>query len=164
MRRQLLEVGRPHEDLVGNMHVPEVARDVHVLAHRAADDAHLPADGDRDVDRLLHAVHVRRERRDEDAALSEGDDLAKRLADDALRRRDPRTFRVRRVAEHQVDALVAELREPADVGLQTVDGRVVELPVAGVNDAAGGRLEHDGDAVRHRMRHADERDAERTDV
>ena len=51
----------------------------------------------------------------------------------------PGPLGVRRVAEQQVDAAVAELREPADVGLQAVDGRVVELPVARVDDAAGRR-------------------------
>ena len=42
----------------------------------------------------------------------------------------PGPLRVRRVAEQQVDAAVPELGERADVGLQAVDGRVVELPVA----------------------------------
>src|SRR5438270_7500889 len=37
-------------------------RDVHVLAHRAADDADLASLLDRDVDRLLHPVDIRRER------------------------------------------------------------------------------------------------------
>ncbi len=60
--------------------------------------------------------------------------------------------------------LVAELGEPADVGLQAVDGRVVELPVAGVDDAPGGRLEHDRDAVGDRVRDADEVERERADL
>ena len=66
---------------------------------------------------------------------------------------------VRRVAEQQVDAAVAELGEPADVGAQAVDRRVVELPVAGVEDAAGRGLDADADRVRDRVRHADELDA-----
>jgi len=41
--------------------VTEVPRDVQVLAHRAADDAHLAVHRRRHVDRLLHPVDVRRE-------------------------------------------------------------------------------------------------------
>ena len=65
--------------------------------------------------------------------------------------------------EHQVDAEVSELREPADVRLEPVDGRVVELPVARVDDPAGGGFEDDRDAVRSRVRHADEVQRERAD-
>ena len=76
----------------------------------------------------------------------------------------PGPLRVRRVAEHQIDAAVADLGEPADVGPQPVDGRVVELVVAGVEDPQPARLEHDRDRVRHRVRHADELGAERADL
>ena len=58
----------------------------------------------------------------------------------------PGPLGVRRVAEEQVDAAVAELGERADVGLEPVDRRVVELPVARVQHAPGGRLDHDRDA------------------
>ena len=162
--RVFLQLDRPDQRVLGHVDVAEVAGDVEVLAHRPADHADLAPDLDCDVDRLLHAVDVRREGSDEDSARPLRDDLAEGLADETLGAGDARTLGVRRVGEQQVDAAVAELREPADVGAEAVHGRVVELPVAGVNDAAGGRLEHDGDAVRHRMRHADERDAERTDV
>ena len=164
MRGELLEIRRANEDVVRDVDVSEVPRDVHVLAHRAPDDAHLPPDGDRDVDRLLHPVDVRRERRDENASLAQRNDLAERLADDTLGQRDSRTLRVRRVAEHQVDTLVAQLGEPADVGLESVDRRVVELPVPRVHDASGRRLEDDGHAVGNGVRHPDEGDTERPDV
>ena len=59
---------------------------------------------------------------------------------------------------------VAELGEPADVGLQPVDRRVVELPVAGVEDATGAGLDRDADGVRDGVRHADELDAERPEL
>ena len=70
------------------------------------------------------------------AARAQRDDLAERLADDALRPRHARPLGVRRVAEQQVDAAVSELGELADVGAQPVDGRVVELVVARVEDRA----------------------------
>ena len=76
----------------------------------------------------------------------------------------PGPLGVRRVAEQQVDAAVAELGELADVGLQAVDGRVVELPVAGVQDAPGRGLDDDRHAVRDRVRHPDELEPERAEL
>src|SRR5438270_550381 len=84
------EPGRPHEDAPGAVHVAEVARDVRVLAHRAADAADLAPDLHRDVDRLLHPVDVGGERGDEDAALPLRDDLPEGLADDPLGGREAR--------------------------------------------------------------------------
>ena len=77
---------------------------------------------------------------------------------------NPGALGVRRVGEQQVDAAVAELGEPPDVGLQAVDRCVVELPVAGVKDAAGRRLDREADGVGNRVRHADELDAERAEI
>ena len=68
VRRQLRRLVRIHERVLRERDVPEVAGDVEVLAHRAADDGHLPPALDGDVRRLLHAMDVRRERGHEDAA------------------------------------------------------------------------------------------------
>ena len=64
----------------------------------------------RDVDRLLHPVDVRGEAGDEDPPVPLRDDLAERLADDALGLREAGPLGVRRVAEQEVDAAVAERR------------------------------------------------------
>ena len=115
-----------------------------VLAHRAADDDDLAARVDADVDRLLHAVDVRGEARRRGCGPC-GAGMIWRNASPTTRSepRDAGALGVRRVAEQQVDAAVAELGEPADVGAQAVDRRVVELVVAGVEDAPARRLEHD---------------------
>ncbi len=76
----------------------------------------------------------------------------------------PGSLGVRRVAEQQVDAPVAELGERPDVGLQPVDRRVVELPVARVQDATCRRLDHDRHRVGDRVRHADELEPERPEL
>ena len=61
--RQLHRLLRLDQDVLRHVEVAERARDVQVLAHRAADDRDLAPDLDRDVDRLLHPVHVRGEAR-----------------------------------------------------------------------------------------------------
>ena len=152
------------ERVVRHVDVAEIARDVEVAAHRAADDGDLATGCDADVDRLLHAMDVRREAADEDASLPRRDQLLERLADDALRAREARSLRVGRVAEQQVDAAVAELGELADVGAEPVDRRVVELPVAGVEHAEPARLDRDADGVGHRVRHAHELEPERAEL
>ena len=90
-------------------------------------------------DRLLHAVDVRGEAGDDDAPLGLGEDLVEGLADGALRGRRARRLDVGGVAEQGKHALLAELGERVDVGDATVDGRVVELVVAGEHDGARGR-------------------------
>ena len=98
-RRVLLQLVGTDQGVVGHLHVAKVSRDVHVLAHRAADDAHLAAHVDCDVDRLLHPVNVRREGGDEDAPFETRDDLAERLAHEPLRAGHARPLGIRRVAE-----------------------------------------------------------------
>src|SRR5207237_1849862 len=101
---------------------------------------------------------------DQHAPMLRRDDLAERLADDPLRLRDAWALRVRRVGEQEVDAAVAEFREAADVRPQAVDRRVVELPVAGVEDAPRRGLDADADGVRYRVRHAHELEPERAEL
>src|SRR5918994_401568 len=103
LRPELFQLLRLQQHAFGDVHVPEVARDVRVLPHRTSDDRNLAPRLDGHVDRLLHAMHVRRERGDEHATAAQRDDLAERLADDALRRREPGPLGVRRVAEQEVD-------------------------------------------------------------
>ena len=50
-----------------------------------------------------------------------------------------------------------------EVGAAAVDGREVELEVPRVQDDPLGRVEGDGEALRHRVRDRDELDVERSD-
>ena len=93
--------------------------------------------------------------------LRKRDDLAERLADEPLRPGVAGPLGVRRVAEHEVDAEVAELGETPDVGLEAVDRRVVELVVRRVEDALAADLDDDAGVVGYRVRHPHELQAER---
>ena len=127
-------------------------------------NATLRPDSIADVCGLLHPVHVRRERRDEDPPGPVRDDHPERLADDALRLREAGPLGVGRVSEQEVDAAVPDLGELADVGALAVHRRVVELVVAGVDDASARRLQHDRGRVGDRVRHADQLDPERAEL
>ena len=152
----LVELDRADQGILRHVDVAEVARDVQVLAHRAPDHADLAADVDGNVDCLLHAVDVGGERGDEDPPLPLRDDLTERLADETLRAGHPRPLGVGRVREQEIDAAVAELGEAAYIRTEAVHRRVIELPVARVQDASGLGLQHDGDRVGNRVRHPHE--------
>ena len=121
--RLALAAGGEDEDLLGPVvvdlgeldHRPvrhledaEVAGDVDVLDHRAAGDGELAAVQVGDLDGLLHAVDVRGEAGDDDAALGLGEDLVERLADDGLGRRGALVLGVGGVAEQRQHALLAQ--------------------------------------------------------
>jgi hypothetical protein len=159
--RILLQLVRPDQRLLRHLDVAEVPGDVHVLAHRAADHANLATDVDGDVDRLLHPVDVGGERGDEDAAGTGRDQLAEGLADEPLRAGHTGPLRVRRVAQEEVDAAVADLGQPSDVSAQAVHRGVVDLVVPGVEDAPARAVDDDRDRVGDRMRDPDELGAER---
>jgi hypothetical protein len=63
---------------------------------------------------------------------------------------------VGRIAQQQVHASTRLLRERVQVGGATVEGRLIDLEVAGVQDRAVGRVDHDRYPVRDRVRHAEE--------
>src|SRR4029453_16579269 len=73
-------------------------------------------------------------------------------------------FGVRRVAEQEIDADAAELRQPPDVRADAVHRRVIQLPVAGCEDAARRALQQDGHRVWNGVRDTHELDAERPDL
>ena len=116
----------------GTCGVAELARDVEVLAHRAADHGDPAVERDGGVDHLLEPVHVGRERGDHDrgprrapkTSSSTGPTLA---SDGAV----PLPVGVGRVAAQQQHSLPPELGEARRVGRRPVHRRLVELVVAG---------------------------------
>ncbi len=68
---------------------------------------------------------------------------------------------VRRVAEHEVDAEVAQLGETPDVRPEAVDRRVVDLVVGRVQDALAADFHDDAGVVGYRVRHPHELQPER---
>ena len=84
--------------------------------------------------------------------------------DEPLGARRARALGVRRVAEEEVDPAIPDLGELPDVRPAPVHRRVVELPVARVDDAARLGVDDERDRVRDRVRDADELDPERAEL
>ena len=76
-----------------------------------------------------------------------GDDLRKRLAHFSLGGRERGVHRVGGVAHHKVDSDFAEARERAEVGMDAVDGRLVEFEVTGVEHVARRALQEQADGA-----------------
>jgi hypothetical protein len=75
-------------------------------------------------------VDVRREARDDDAALAAREDALELRPTTDSRRRQPGPVGVRRVAAQQQQPVAAELGEARMSAGAAVDGRLVELVVA----------------------------------
>ena len=95
------------EDLLRDVEVAEAARDVHVLAQRAADRAR-PGGRSRCATSIACCTRWMFDANDAISTrpLQRRNDRAERLAHRTLGRRDAGPLGVRRVAEHEVDALV----------------------------------------------------------
>ena len=73
---------------------------------------------------------------------------------------NPAHLGVGRVGEEEVDALLPEPRERAQVGEPAVQRQLVHLEVAGVQQRAGRRADHDGQRVGDRVVDRDELEVE----
>ena len=115
------------------------------------------------VEHLLHAMDVRGERGDDDAAARSREKIGQRAADAALRRAMPGDERVRRVAQQREHPLLAVAREGGQVGGATIDRRVIDLEVAGVDDRSDGRADGQAEGVDDGVRHLNRFHAKRAD-
>ena len=113
---------------------------------------------ERGLDDLLDAVDVAGEARGDDAlALVVAEQVAQHRADTALARRVTRLLGVGGVGQQQADAvLVGDATDARQIGDAAVDGREVELEVAGVQDHALRCVERGGEPVGHRVGDGDE--------
>ena len=162
--RQVARLLVVDQDALGHVQVAELGGDGHVAHHAAAEQRDAAPVGGRGIQHLLHAVHVAREARDDDAARGLADDLVEHRADAALERGEPGHVGVGRVDEEQVDALLAEPREGAQVGDAVVERQLVHLEVAGGEHDAGRGPDRDGERIGDRVVDRDELEVERADL
>ena len=151
---------------LGDVEQAHLAGDLHVLLHRQAHRGDGAVEGDGGVGDLLHPVDVAGEAgRDDALALELVEEVVEHLADAALGAGVALLVRVGGVGEQQADALlVGDRADAGEVGEAAVDRGEVELPVAGVQDHALGRVEGGGEPVGHRVGDGDELAVERADL
>ncbi len=122
---------------VGHPQESEFAGDAHVAHHRPANERHPPAQCHCGIDDLLNPVHVGGEAGHDDAALGAADQPVQGRADFAFRGADAGQLGVGRIAQEQIDPGVTEPRHAGQIGGPAVQGKLVELDVAGVQNRSG---------------------------
>ena len=146
------------------LHVLEItglARDLDHALHGAADNDHFAVGGAGGVGDCAQPPDMGGESRDRDAAPRGADQFGQRLRDICFRWRLALAHRIGGIADQRQHALVAERLELGRVGRTADDRRLVDLPVAGVNDGADGSADRKRVRFRNRMRDIDEIDLER---
>ena len=108
-------------------------------------------------------MNAGREHRHDQLAFGAGEDFLEGVDDIELRPGVAPTVDVGAVAEHAHDTLAAELRQTVEVDVLAVEGRLVDLEIARMEERPGWRVQRDRDAVRHAVRDADELDVGRAD-
>ncbi len=166
---QHLVLGQAHR-LVGADRVGEIlqiarrARHLDDPVERTPGHAQLAAGFLSDFAERVEPRRVRREAGDHHAALGLADLFKQTFPHGALAARRGRVEDVGRIANEDVDALVADRHEALGLG-RIADHRVrIELPVAGVEHAPVRRVDQQRVRLRNRMRHLDEGEAERPEL
>src|SRR6478735_6908260 len=144
---QVVELLDVDQDAVGHLEVAELGRDAHVAHHRPAHHGDLAAGLLGSVEHLLDAVHVAAEAGDDDAPLGVPEHLVDGGGDLELGGGEARDVGVGGVGQEEVDALLPQPREGAQVGESAVEGQLVHLEVAGVQQRAGLGAHEDGESV-----------------
>ena len=94
---------------------------------------------------------MRGERRDHDTLFGRPDDAAQRHADFGFGLGELPARGIGRIAHEQVDTLRGEACEGGEVCELAVDGCLVELEIAGVQNVSGRRVHEDAHGARNRV-------------
>ena len=147
MRGQRGDVAGIDEDAGGDLEVAAFGGDTHVAHHGAPHQGDPPAVEGGGVEDLLDPVDVAGEGGNDDLAVGVREDIVQDLTDLALVADHTGDLGVGGVHTEQVNALLAEAREGAQVRDAPVDGQGVHLEVAGGEHVAGVGSNHDGHGV-----------------
>ena len=137
------------------------ARDLQDAIERAAGDAQLAAGRLRHLAQRLQPRGVGGEGGDHHPALGGGDDLVQSGLHALFGARCLSIEHIGRIAHQGKHALVTDRAQRLSGGRLAEHGRVVKLPVAGVEHTAIRRVDQQRVAFGNRMRHRHEGDAER---
>ena len=149
-----------------NVEITELARHTGVGEHGTTGHDDLAAALAGGVADLLQSMDVARERRDEHAARSILDGMQQIGTNLGLGLGKAGDRGVGGVGQQQVDALLSKAADSGIVGRDTVDGRLVELKVAGVHNGTLVGTDEHAQSTRDGVRHREEieRDATQIDM
>lgn len=149
-----------------DVEITELARHTGVGEHGTTGHDDLAAALAGGVADLLQSMDVARERRDEHAARSILDGMQQIGANLGLGLGKAGDRGVGGVGQQQVDALLGKAADGGIVGRDAVDGRLVELKVAGVHNGALVGADEHAQSARDGVRHREEveRNATQIDV
>ncbi len=153
---QSLDAVDIHQRVLGHLHVPQLRGDLHDVLHAPAGNGHLPPAGGGGVQHLLDAVHVAGEGGHDDPLVAPGELPLKRGAHGALAHGIARALHVGGVRQQRQHALLAQLAEARQVDDLPIDGRGVDLEVAGVHHRAHPCVNGEGHRVGDGVVHVDE--------
>ena len=164
--RQVVDIEGIDDIGVIDVEVTELARHAGVGEHGTTGHDDLAAALAGGVADLLQTMDVARERRDEHAARSILDGMQQIGANLGLGLGKAGDRGVGGVGQQQVDALLGKAADSGIVGRDAIDGRLVELKVAGVHNGALVGADEHAQSARDGVRHREEveRDATEIDV
>ena len=146
-----------------HLEIAELAGNRDDIHHGAAENAHFPVMRDGGIDGHLHAGHIRRECRQNDAPLHAGKRTHQSVGHDRFRRRVAGTLRIRGVRAERQHPAMPDFREFMHIHELPVDRRVIEFEIARVDDRAKRRAEINPARIRNRMADMEETDFENTE-
>ena len=164
--RQVIDIEGIDNIGIVDVEVAQLARDAGVGEHGATGHNDLTAALAGGIADLLQAMNVARERRDEHATRGILDGVQQVGTNLGLGLGKAGNRGIGGVGKQQVDALLGKAADSGIVGRDAVDGRLIELKVAGVHNGAlistDEHAQSAGNGVRHREEV--ERDATQIDV
>ena len=145
-----------HKNAVRHLHIAELHTELHHVFHAPPRDADLALVLDGEIDDLPDAVHVRGERRYDDALVAVLEELVEAVVHLALGERVAGALHVRGVHEQREHALAPQLAEAREIGHLALQGRDVDLEVAGLDNGADRRFDRKRHGIGDRVVHVDE--------
>ena len=122
--------------VLGDVEIPENACNTQDILHAAAGYADFAFILCRNIDYLLQSVDIRRKGRNNNTLITVFKQHIEGLSDLALGCGMAGLFDIRRVAQKGKHALVTELAETGQVDHLALNGRYIDLEIAGVDNSA----------------------------
>ncbi len=144
------------QDAWRDRQISKTLRDRGIVDHAAADKRHLTAEPRGQIHENLHPVDARRERGDDQLAAHIREDFLEGVDHVQIRPREPASIDIGAVAEQREYPRAPELGEAMKIEVLAVDGRLIDLEVARVDEGPDRTVNGHRNAVGHAVGHPNE--------